>query len=710
METSNEHSCRGSSISENSFVLKTPTSVKRQISKEKSNIEIFKKAIDLTAQLSKKLKNPRDKEKINRECNGYKKQIEEVLTKYEKIDTRLQEQIKEIEYKDEKIEQLQREIDMLKETNTALEAMIHKQDSVQQIDLNKQNNDSRKESQTIEETEILNSTPISKIPKLHSTPIVMLERIPKDVEKRATPISLKQTQYQPKEKRINKETRQLKEMSLTRVLEEYLQINKHTGKEEAKLIDDYTNILKIKIYETIEENEQQKEDIKRIQKTLHDNYKTLTQAANDYQKTIHDLEQELANLKEKEISTDVQKLNQTIKDQDVALKAKDEALNGIGDRQAEAEEKLKEAHERMIEMEEKMQQSREELDRAKGEVENLMKIIQQRDEQINLITNRDESGILHSHIQILNKIQKLEEKIEENKVTKQQQQEITARPEARMEDRRRELYSGAVKHLPKNVNQKVHTIYSKSAILVRRINTSLTLNNLRTILTRETKDKTTVQNVFCGIARDKNTLIIKAETDTETEEILKAIENIETLKEAIEITIKYENTKKIIILGIPQTIDEENIKNQIKQNLGSITTDINTIKTMQRPNAITYQLVLELDDQDAKILIRQGRIKLGFNSCRVLPYLPIIRCGKCQTYGHTEEKCTQKPLCRYCACNHGKRVCYFKNYPEQHKCINCYGSPNYFPHDAASPDCPEFQRQIQARNNFAKINNTNSII
>lgn len=217
-----------------------------------------------------------------------------------------------------------------------------------------------------------------------------------------------------------------------------------------------------------------------------------------------------------------------------------------------------------------------------------------------------------------------------------------------------------------------------------------------------------MQNIFCGIARDRNTLIIKAETDKETDEILKAIENIETLKEAIEIEIKTENTKKIIILGIPQIIDEEKVKNQIKQNIGNSTTKINTIRTMQRPEALTYQLVLEFEDPEARILLRQGRIQLGFNSCRVQPYLPIIRCGNCQTYGHTEEKCRQKQICKYCACHHGKRVCYYKNYPEQHKCINCCGTPNYFPHDAASPDCPEFQRQIQARNNYAKSNNTNS--
>lgn len=128
--------------------------------------------------------------------------------------------------------------------------------------------------------------------------------------------------------------------------------------------------------------------------------------------------------------------------------------------------------------------------------------------------------------------------------TKQQNLEETAIPETTVEARGGRLYSERVKCLPQKISQKSHTMYSKSAILVKRINTSLTLNNLRTILTRETRDKTTVQNIFCDIARDRNTLIIKAETEAETNEILKAIENIETLKDAIEITYKAENTKK----------------------------------------------------------------------------------------------------------------------------------------------------------------------
>ena len=79
------------------------------------------------------------------------------------------------------------------------------------------------------------------------------------------------------------------------------------------------------------------------------------------------------------------------------------------------------------------------------------------------------------------------------------------------------------------------------------------------------------------------------------------------------------------------------------------------------------------------------KVKAGFHSITVRPYIPApLRCYKCQKFGHTSIRCSEKEMC---IC--GKEPHLGSPCAEPLKCINCQG-----PHSARSRDCPIFKEEV----------------
>lgn len=76
-------------------------------------------------------------------------------------------------------------------------------------------------------------------------------------------------------------------------------------------------------------------------------------------------------------------------------------------------------------------------------------------------------------------------------------------------------YSSIMKKSPyPKLQQKNPTQMSRSALLIKRLpNTNISVNEIRNIITRETKEKLQPTEIFCEISRNKNTLIVKSSTD-----------------------------------------------------------------------------------------------------------------------------------------------------------------------------------------------------
>lgn len=349
------------------------------------------------------------------------------------------------------------------------------------------------------------------------------------------------------------------------------------------------------------------------------------------------------------------------------------------------------------------------------ELEKYKEQIREKEELIKSYIENDNEQITKTNIQvIMEKLNRIEMSIknkEFNTILQAQQMEKETTPENIHKTDHQEIaksYSDITQQQPTLKEKKNITQFSKSAILIRRTkNTQLSTNDIRKILTRETKENSINKQIYCGTTKDNNTLIIKTTKDEDTNKLLEIIENITSLKEAIETTYKSNNIKKIIILGIPTELTEEEIVKHIESQY-KLEIPVAVNKNITKDHSRNYQLVLEVEDWAAKDLVRRKKLQLGFIQCRINLYMPVLRCNNCQAYGHSSTNCRRQEICQYCTKPHRSLFCHIRKTPNKQRCINCVGTSGDFPHAANSPDCPAFHYHLQLRNQLVNNNPINS--
>ena len=144
-------------------------------------------------------------------------------------------------------------------------------------------------------------------------------------------------------------------------------------------------------------------------------------------------------------------------------------------------------------------------------------------------------------------------------------------------------------------------------------------------------------------------------------------------------------------------ISTEHDLNDLKQ---TFTTKVNKINKIERVTTklgkITNSIKITFASAIAPLKI--GSEILGFFNVEPL-YHQLIRCNKCQRFGHTTKKCrAEKPRCPHCAKNHTHEECRRK---KATICANC-GSHE---HGAAFSGCPvavRYFNEIQNKNNIIK--------
>lgn len=480
----------------------------------------------------------------------------------------------------------------------------------------------------------------------------------------------------------------MKSMNTSELLETYVQLNKRRKQGDTVQANKYLELLqtriqesedKIKCLETYKRRFQEAENQLRKWETDINNYKTLETVTKQQKEVIIDLENELQNL---QANVHRQVMEET----------------------SEREKKLLDdlEKERQV-MEEIRKRDRELME----ELEKMKQSLQEKEDILKSYIDRDNESIIKNNLQvILEKLQRIENKVEFEQMEQIQQHNLDKSEFQQSE----QLQYAQVTERQRStkISIKNPSNLSKSAILIRRLpNTQLSINDIRTILTRETKKYTDKQPINCRIGRDRNTLIIKSTTEEDTTNLMKRIEEIPTLKDIIEITYNSVNLRRIIILGIPQDIDSKELLQTIQDKYVS-EYPIQEYKLIQRNGSDKYQAVYEMEDWIASLLLKQQKFHLGFLTCRILPYMPVIRCNRCQAYGHTDNKCRGREVCQYCTRHHTSLNCPNKRDKNKHRCANCIGTQGNFPHSSNSPDCPAYQFYIQRRNNYAQFNSLNS--
>lgn len=471
----------------------------------------------------------------------------------------------------------------------------------------------------------------------------------------------------------------IQKMSAKETFEIYKSLTRKRRLKDTLEANKYLQYLRMKIDESVNHINKLKEEI--IQNAA--NYNTLHQVTLDKQQKIEELQNIIA---QKQYEIDNHKTNETAENYKIMLDETSAREQGL-------DEKLKELQEL--------------LNCKEEELKNKNNVIQKYIQQSSLDIEPSNFQILLESIQSLSS--QITKEVKKVPNITEQQQDIA---QTNINKEQQIQSYAAVIQIPSStekISQKMHHKYSKAAILIRRRqNTSITLNEMRKILTRETKNIVKDQQIYCELARDRNTLVIKTHNDEATQKLLEAIENINSLRDIMEITFKSMNLRKIILLGIPTEYDPEEVIQQLQEKY--ITEiPISLSKKIYREGAQFYQLVLEVESWLSSQLIKQQKINLGFNTCRISLYMPLVRCQNCQRFGHTKEHCRLPAVCNYCAKEHKSNTCPLitgkkgrsidKN---KFRCLNCLNTPNFFPHEASSPDCPAFHYYTQQRNILSK--------
>ena len=141
--------------------------------------------------------------------------------------------------------------------------------------------------------------------------------------------------------------------------------------------------------------------------------------------------------------------------------------------------------------------------------------------------------------------------------------------------------------------------------------------------------------------------------------------------------------KKCVIMGIPHKITDKGIVEALSSQ-GAVDAKRITKKEkgqVQKTMAILVFFKSKIPEY----------VMFGYEKKKTRPYVPpVMRCFRCQRYGHGSEQCRGRVRCPVCGQGHTWDECQNKDTP---KCVRCGGA-----HSAAYLGCPAYKeaKQIQS--------------
>lgn len=194
------------------------------------------------------------------------------------------------------------------------------------------------------------------------------------------------------------------------------------------------------------------------------------------------------------------------------------------------------------------------------------------------------------------------------------------------------------------------------------------------------------------------------------------------IQEIAKVNVPIRRRERVLILSVDPALEEDTIKEEVEKCIqGSSSEDTvsglkgklhasdidpatkkmieSIIQGTKREIKIIRKIetkqgkinwLLEVDEEGKRILLELKRICLDFDRYRVVEYVSITRCYRCQKYGHLSVNCTEEPHCAKCASSeHAMK----DGKSEEETCSNCYFEDNEgdCKHRADSNVCPVFQ-------------------
>lgn len=157
---------------------------------------------------------------------------------------------------------------------------------------------------------------------------------------------------------------------------------------------------------------------------------------------------------------------------------------------------------------------------------------------------------------------------------------------------------------------------------------------------------------------------------------------------------------RLLVRDVPVDMDKETfIKSLISQNLcGASVEDVKLIYRFPSGERRNTSVVVEVSPENRRKLLEQGRVYLGWNSCRLADHLRVTQCFECLGFGHISRECrAERDVCGHCGEAHETRAC--KNKSGKLKCHNCVAAKSaHVDHSALDMSkCPILRRRLGER-------------
>lgn len=217
-------------------------------------------------------------------------------------------------------------------------------------------------------------------------------------------------------------------------------------------------------------------------------------------------------------------------------------------------------------------------------------------------------------------------------------------------------------------------------------------------------------------------VIMKMKSRREAEVMKEVLQGSEEIKSSAKIVVPFRKRERVLVLGVDTSVDEDLFKKdfgRILEDFGlvgdfgcglaqklkdpSLSDDVRAvIEKLYQEHRSEFRIVRKIEtragkvnwlvdvDQETKAgLLLRKRICIDYERYRVVEHVNIIRCFKCQEFGHMSGRCQGEQRCLKCSGSHGIQDCKAK----QDQCPNCYfaGKDLETDHRADSPNCPSFK-------------------
>lgn len=99
--------------------------------------------------------------------------------------------------------------------------------------------------------------------------------------------------------------------------------------------------------------------------------------------------------------------------------------------------------------------------------------------------------------------------------------------------------------------------------------------------------------------------------------------------------------------------------------------------------------IINVDAEGADVLVLRRPVCIDLERYRIVRFVPIVHCYRCQAYGHVVIQCTDSEKCVKCAGDHGLKECT----KTEESCINWArrDDDRDVAHRADSIECPCYQ-------------------